>query len=140
MAFLLSSLEMEPATSTRYLHPPTSGLELDPFYAGLELDPFYSGLELDRNVSSLEPVSVDYGPESTPAESLDQNAPQLLFGIEDKEVVERESPAGSTVQEPNEDLPRKKSWRRLVGALILFMVLIAIVVPVSVTQTRNASR
>lgn len=117
-----SGLKMQPAKSDQHLHSPTSGLELD------------------RNVSGLEPVSVGYGTESTPAECFEQNVPQLLIGIEDVEVVESEIQAGPTIQEPNEDLPRKKSWHRLTIALILFMVLIAIVVSVSVTQTWNSSR
>ena len=152
---------MELATSGQHLHSPTSLLELYSFYFGLELDgnvsgtcdqhlhpptswleldPFYSGLELDRNVSGLEPDSVDYGPESTLAECFDQNVPHLLIGTEDVEAVERENPAGPTGQEPNEDLPRTKSWHHLMIALILFMVLIAIVVSVPVMQTRNSSR
>lgn len=55
-------------------------------------------------------------------------------------MVDGESPAGQTVQEPNEDPPKTRFWQRLVVALISFMILIAIVVPVSVTQTRNNSR
>ena len=122
---------MKAATSERRLRPSTSGLELDPFY---------SGLELDRNVSGLEPVQVSHGPELTPAECLEQIALQLLTGTEDQEVVQWESPAGLMVQEPSEDIQKTKSWHRLIVALILFMILIAIVVPVSVTQTRNSSR
>lgn len=122
---------MKPATSEYHLHPPGSGLELDPFY---------SGLELDRNASGLEPVLVEYGPESTPAECLEESAPQVLIGTEEKEFIEGESPAGVTIQEPSRDLSRKKSWHRLAVTLILFLVLIAIVIPVSVTQIRNSSR
>ncbi|MCJ1267004.1 hypothetical protein MMC22_006889 [Lobaria immixta] len=122
---------MKAATSERRLRPSTSGLELDPFY---------SGLELDRNVSGLEPGQVSHGPELTPVECLEQIAPQFLTGTEDNGVVQWESPAGLMVQEPSEDLQKTKSWHRLVVALILFMILIAIVVPVSVRQTRNSSR
>lgn len=131
MASFFSGLEVEPATSQQRLRPPTSGLELDPFY---------SGLELDRNLSSLNPVSVDYGPESTPAECHEQNAPQVLIGTEDKEIIDGGSPAGLTVQEPNGNPSRKRLSRRLVVALVFFVILIAVVVPVSVTQTRRNSR
>lgn len=51
----------------------------------------------------------EYGPESTPAEFLEDNAPQVLIGTDDKEVVVGESPAGVTIQEPSRDLSRKKS-------------------------------
>lgn len=131
MASFLSGLEVEPATSQQRLRPPTSGLELDPFY---------SGLELDHNLSGLNPVSVDHGPESTPAECHEQNAPQVVIGTEVKELIDGESPAGLPVQEPNENPPRKKSSHRLVVTLVLVVILIAIVVPVSITQTQNNSR
>lgn len=135
MSSILPNPEVEPTAST------ASNQHLQPSTSGLELDLFYSGLELDRNVSGLEPVPVDYGPESTPAERHEQNIPQPLIGTEDKEVVEREILAGLvTVQKPNEDLPRKKLWRRLATALILVMILIVISVPVSVTQTRKSFR
>lgn len=131
MTSVLSGLEMKSATFEKHLHSPTSGLELDPFY---------SGLELNRNVTGLEPVSVDYGPETTPAEIHEQNGPQVLIGTEDKEIVEGEGPVGLTVQEPNEDLPRKKSPHGWVIALVFCVILIAIVVPVSVMKTRKSSR
>lgn len=131
MTSTLPSQDVKPVTSKQHLHPP---------FSGLELDPFYSGLELDRNVSGLEPVSVDYGPEPTPAECQRQNAPQVLIRTEEKEAVELETPAGLIVQDPNEDQPINKASHRLMAALVLFVILIAIVVPVSVTQTRNKSR
>lgn len=131
MTSALSSLEVKPATFEKHLHPPTSGLELDLFK---------TGLELDRIIIGLEPVSSDDGPETTPAEFYEQNGPQVLIGTEDKEVVEGGSPVGLTVQEPNEDLPRKKSPYGWVIALILFVILIAIIVSVSVMQTRESSR
>lgn len=131
MASALSSLEVKQATFEKHLHPPTSGLELDRFY---------TALELDRNITGLEPVSVDDGPETTPAEFHEQNGPQVLIGAEDKETVEEGSPVGLTLQEPNEDLPRKKSPHGWVIALILFVILIAIIVPLSVMQTRESSR
>lgn len=140
MTSTLPSQDVKTVTSKQHLRPPFSGLELDPFYSGLELDPFYSGLELDRNVSGLEPVSVDYGPEPTPAECQRQNAPQVLIRTEEKEAVELEIPAGLIVQDPTEDQPINKASHRLMAALVLFVILIAIVVPVSVTQTRNKSR
>lgn len=122
---------MKPAASEQRLHPSISGLELDSFS---------SGLELNRNVSGLDPVHVDHGPVLTPAECLEQIAPQLFIGTEDEEVIQRESPPVLTVQEPSEDLQKNRSWHRLIVALILFMILVAIVVSVSVTQTRNISR
>lgn len=64
----------------------------------------------------------------------------MLIGVEEKEAVDGESPAGLIVQQPIEDLPRKKSWQRLVVAFVFFVVLVAIVVPVSVTQTSRSSR
>lgn len=66
--------------------------------------------------------------------------PQGLIGREDKKVVDGEFPAGLAGQEPDDDLPRKVPGHRLVVALILFAVLIAVVVSVSVTQTRNNPR
>ena len=122
---------MKPATSEQHLHPPQSGLELDSFY---------SGLELNGNFSGLEPISANDGPESTSAENLERNAPQLWIGTENKELIERENPASLTVQEPKGYPPRKKSSHRLAVALILFVIIVAIAVPVSVTQTRNSSR
>lgn len=105
----------ESAASRRYLQPSISGLELDPLY---------SGPELDRIVCSLEPVLVEYGLESIPAKFHGQNALQVLLGTEEKEAVIGESPAGLIFHEPNEYLPRKRSWYRLVITLVLFVILI----------------
>lgn len=140
MTSVLPNLELEPATSQKHSNLPTSGLGLGPFYSGLELDSFYSGLEVNRNVSGLEPLSINYGPEPTPAERHEQIGAQVLIATEEKEAVEGESPDGLIVDPPNEDLPRTKSWHRLVVALIFFVVLVAIIVSVSVTQTRSSSR
>lgn len=132
MSSFLFNPKVEPTASNQHLRPPTSELKLDPFY---------SGLELDRNVLGLEPVPVDNGPESTPAERHEQNIPQVLTGAEGKEVIEGKTPADMmTVQESNEDPPRKKLWQRLAAALILAVMLIGIVVPVSIMQTRKSSR
>lgn len=48
-------------------------------------------------------------------------------------MLEGEFPAGPTGQEPDDNLPRKKSGHHLVVALILFVILIAVIVLVSVT-------
>ncbi|MCJ1430517.1 hypothetical protein MMC29_008435 [Sticta canariensis] len=121
----------EPTASNQHFHPPTPRLEFHPAYSK-------PGLNL--NVSGLEPVSIDHGPEPTPAESYEKIAPEVLIGTKSKEVIEGDFPAGLTVQKPSEYLPRKKSRNRLAVASILLVVLITITVSVSVTQSQNRSR
>lgn len=109
--------------------------------SGLEVDHSHSGLEPVCDVSELEPVVLDCELELTPAEYPGQNlGPQLLVGTEEKEAVVGEYPANLKVQQPYEDLPRKKLRHRATVALISIVLLMVVVIPVSITQTRKTPR
>ena len=114
---------------------------LDLSTSGLEVDHSHSGLEPVCDVSELEPVVLDCELELTPAEYQGQNlGPQLLMGTEEKEAVVEEYPAKLKVEQPNEDLPRKKLRHRATVVVISIVLLMVVVIPVSIMQTRKTPR
>ena len=130
MTSILQRPEVEPAASDQHVQPTSR----------LETDTVYSRLELNLNVSGLGPVSIDHGPEPTPAEWDQKIAPQVLIGTESKEVIEGNFSAGPIVKKTSEYTLRKKSRTRLAVASILLVVLITTTVLVSVKHIQNRSR